>query len=311
MSLKTSTTGSWPPMFDSNKPIRHLPIEEQDRIVHESIERAINDQIELGIEILVDGQVRDDIVSIIASKLPGYKGEGLPYRAVDRIRPSDGPITAPDYLYAKNLTDRPLKAHITGPITLARATLVDTDSPYKSRNDPDLILDLAQALGEEARYLVEAGAEIVQIDEPALADGVDLALAFEAIKNIIEIAEISFPALHICKNVTKILDDVLIRSPIKMVSLEGEWLRDDALGHIDRAYLSRCGKQIGLGCIDVRNYTIERLTSVQNFLDLMMDRLGEEQIWAVMPNCGLRPIPHAVALKKLKVMVSAAKSLES
>ncbi|MDY7079234.1 MAG: hypothetical protein SXV54_20155 [Chloroflexota bacterium] len=310
MVLKTSTTGSWPPVYNPDESIRHLPAEEQDRIVHESIERAIRDQIELGIDILVDGQARDDIVSLLASKLPGYEGRTLPYRAVDRIRPAGEPITVQDYLYAKDLVgDRPLKAHITGPMTLARATLVDAESPYKSRNDPDLVIDLAQALGQEARRLVEAGAEIVQIDEPALADGVDLDLAFEAMKQIVEIGEIPFPGLHICKNVTRILDNVLMRSPVRMVSMEGEWLRRDELNHINRDYLSRCGKQIGLGCIEVRNYSIERLTAVQNFLDYILDRLGEERIWAAMPNCGLRPVPHDVALKKLKVLVNAVGSL--
>jgi 5-methyltetrahydropteroyltriglutamate--homocysteine methyltransferase len=310
MALKTSTTGSWPPIYNPNESIRDLPDDEQDRKVHESIERAIRDQVELGIDILVDGQVRDDIVSLFAFKLPGYAGETLPYRVVGRVQPVDGPITVPDYLYARESAgDKPLKAHITGPMTLARATLVDTESPYKSRNDPDLILDIAQALGQEARFLVEAGADIVQIDEPALADGVNLDLAFKAMERVIEIAEIPFPALHICKNVTRILEAVLTNSPVKMVSMEGEWLRHDKLRHINREYLARYGKQIGLGCIDVRNHSIDRLTAVQNFLDVMLHRLGEEYIWAVMPNCGLRPVPHDVALKKLKVMVEAARSL--
>jgi len=312
MALKTSTTGSWPidPYYDPVKPIRHLPVEEQNRIVHELIERAIRNQIELGIDILVDGQVRDDIVSLFAPKLPGYAGSALPYRAVGPIRPADGPITVQDYLYAKSLVgDRPLKAHITGPMTMARATFVEAESPYASRNDPKLVRDLAKALGQEAKFLVEAGAEIVQIDEPALADGVDLDLAFEAMRQIIEIGEIPFPALHICKNVTGILDDVLIRSPVKMISMEGNWLRHDELGHINRDYLSRCGKQIGLGCIRVRDYTVERLTRVQNFLDFMVNRLGEDNIWAAMPDCGLRPMPHDIAMRKLRVMVQAAKSL--
>ena len=310
MALKTSTTGSWPPIYNPDESIRHLSVEEQDRIVHESIERAIRDQIQLGIDFLVDGQVRDDIVSLFASKLPGYEGGTLPYRAVSRIRPADESITVQDYLYAKGLAgDRPLKAHITGPMTLARATLVEAGSPYDNRNDSDLAFDLAKALGQEARYLVEAGARTVQIDEPALADGVDLDIAFEAMKQIIEIGEIPFPGLHICKNVTRILDEVLTRSPVKMVSMEGNWLRRDELSHINRDYLSRCGKQIGLGCIEVRDYSIERLTAVQSFLDLMVLKLGEEHIWAAMPNCGLRPVPYKIALKKLNVMISAARSL--
>lgn len=309
MSLKTSTTGSWPPTYDPNKTIRTLSIEEQERLVHQSIERAVNDQIELGIDILVDGQVRADIVSHFALNLPGYQGTTLPYYAAGHIRPSEIPITTPDFLYAKRLTDKPLKAQITGPMTMARATQVSAESPYASRNDPKLVFDIAEALGQEARFLVQAGAEIIQIDEPAFADGIDLTIAFEALKRIIEIGEIPIPALHICKNVTRILDDVLTLSPVKAVSIEGDWLRQDELSHVNQDYLSRCGKQIGLGCIEVRNHSVERPTAVQNFLDLMVDRLGEEHIWAVMPDCGLRLIPHHIALNKLKVMVNAARSL--
>jgi 5-methyltetrahydropteroyltriglutamate--homocysteine methyltransferase len=304
MRLKTSTTGSWPPVYDK----------ENNLLVNESIERAIKDQIDLGIDILVDGQARDDIVSLFARKLPGYKGKALPYQVVSRIAPADEPITTQDYLYAKKFVEgKPLKAHITGPMTLARASNVDAESPYSSRNDPKLIQDLAEAIGREAYHLVKSGAETVQIDEPALADGVDLDLAFAVMKKIVEIGEIPFPALHICKNVTRILDDVLRKSPVKMVSIEGEWLRHPKLSHVDSKYLSQCGnKQIGLGCIETQSLFVEKIPAVQNFLDLMVSKLGEDHIWAAMTNCGLRLIPeksYGIAINKLKVMVKAAESL--
>jgi 5-methyltetrahydropteroyltriglutamate--homocysteine methyltransferase len=310
MKLRTCLTGSYPPTYDPEKPIRALPLDEQDRIVHESITRAIHDQIGLGIDILVDGQARDDIVSVFASKLPGYAGPSLPYRAVARIRPSELPITVEDYRYAKELAgNRLLKAHITGPMTMARATLVQADSPYASRNDPRLIRDLAEALGQEARLLVQGGAEAVQIDEPVLADGVDLEIAFEAMRTIVDIGQIPLPALHACGNVTRILDSILTQSPARIVSIEGAWLRNDELAHVNYAYLSDCGKLIGLGCIQVGDYKIEKLARVQNFLDEMVVRLGEENIWAAMPNCGLRLVPYDVAQAKLRVMVDAVKSL--
>ena len=310
MALKTSSVGSWPPTYHPDEGIRHLPSEEQERLVKESIERTIHDQIELGLDILVDGQVRDDIVSLFAAKLPGYAGHTLPYHAVSSILPAEEPITVKDYLYAKTLAgDRPLKAHITGPMTMSRSTVVAAGSGYTSRNDPQLIQDLAKALGQEAKFLVEAGAEIVQIDEPVLADNIDLDLAFNAMQQIIEIGEIPLPALHACGNVTRILDAVLTRSPVKIISIEGEWLNHQTLRHINGEHLARCGKQIGLGCIRVSDYAIERLTTVQNFLDQMVRRLGEEYIWAVMPNCGLRPVPYDIACKKLKILIEAAQDI--
>jgi 5-methyltetrahydropteroyltriglutamate--homocysteine methyltransferase len=315
MALRTSSTGSWPPVYDPDVGIDHLPADAQDRLVRQSIERAILDQIEIGIDVLVDGQVRGDIVSLFARKLPGYVGDTLPYRIVEPIRIAEEGITVTDYLYAKQLAgDRPLKAHVTGPMTMTRGSTLEAGSGYTGRNDPHLVLDLAKALGHEARFLVQAGADVIQIDEPVLADGVDLNLAFEAMKQIIEIAEIPIPALHACGNVTGILRDVLTRSPVKMVSIEGvssegAWPTRRELDDIDDKYLARCGKQIGLGCIKVADYTIERLSRVQSFLDEMVLRLGEENIWAAMPNCGLRPVPAHIAVEKLKVMVEAAKSI--
>ena len=309
MALKTSLTGSFPPIYDPNKPIRNLPRNEQDDIAHKCLERAIRDQIDLGIDILVDGQGRDEIVSLFSLHIPGFSGSTLPYRVTARVRPAEQPITAADYLIAKELAGgKPIKAHITGAMTIARDAAVDPESGYAGKTDPLLVRDIANALGHEARFLVDAGAEIVQIDEPVLADGVDLDLAFDAMRQIIEIGEIPLPALHVCGNVCKILDSVLTHSPVKIVSLEGSWLKYEELSHIDGNYLTQRGKQLGLGCIAVADYKVERLRTIQDFLDQMVSRFGPENVWAVTPNCGFRPMPYEAAKAKLKVMVEAAQS---
>ena len=301
MTLKTSTTGSYP------------PLEEDTKIqIHEFIERAIRDQLELDLDILVDGQVRDDIVSLFAKAIPELSGDRLPYRVKDRIRPLERAITVQDYEYASKLipgdSNKPLKAHVTGPMTIARSLFIETPS-YEGIEDKKLIFDLAEMIGQEAKYLVQAGAKIVQIDEPVLAKGVDLNIAFEAMKIIVNKGEIPYPALHACGNVTGILEDVLQRFPVKMISMEGEWLKSRELRHIQQSYLQDVDKVIGLGCIKVSNYQVERLLSVQNFLDQMISRLGEDRIWAAMPNCGLRAVPYDVAKEKLKVLVEAAHTI--
>jgi len=274
MPLKTSLTGSYPPI-ESPQPYRLLPKPQQNSLVLKSIQRAMNDQIELGIDILVDGQVRDDIVSLFFSHLPSINGENLPYHLVGKIKPTDEPITLDDYLSAKKLVGNiPLKAHITGPITLARSLVVDIESPYTSKTDPQLIDDLAVMLGEEAKHLVKAGAETVQIDEPVLADGADLDIAFMAMRKIIEIGEIPFPALHACGNVSDVLHSILAEAPIKAVSIEGSWLKREELLDIDKKMLKKYDKLIGLGCISVPDYKIETLRSVQNFIDQMITRLS-------------------------------------
>jgi 5-methyltetrahydropteroyltriglutamate--homocysteine methyltransferase len=310
VSLQTSLVGSFPPLYDPIIPIRHLPKEEQDELVRQSIERAVRDQLRIGIDCLVDGQVRDDVVSLLCPHIPGFAGSALPYRITAPVRPSEAPVTVSDYLIAKEFAGgQALKAHLLGPITLVRDAVVEPASGYNGKFDPKLFMDIARVLGEEARCLVEAGADVIQIDEPALTDSRELELAYRAWNTMIEIGEIPIPALHICGNVSSILDSVLTDSPVKIVSLEGSWLQQQELLHINADYLKERHKKLGLGVISVTDYKTDRLRVVQNFLDQMVVRLGEENIWAVMPNCGLRPMPYEVALAKLEVMVAAAKTI--
>lgn len=309
MPLKTSLTGSYPPIKNPNQIFPDLTPDQIELDVKLGTERAIQDQIELGIDYLVDGQVRDSIVQLFTCKLPGYAPEA-PARIIGRIKAAESSISAADFLLAKRLAEgRPLKAHITGPITIARGSQITTVSPYKSRSDPQLIMDLSEALGHEAKYLVEAGATIVQIDEPRIQDLADLKIVFDAMRKIVDVGKIPIPALHICGNVTEIFLEILEKAPIKIISIEGRWLNEERLASVNRSYLMARGKQIGLGAIRVDDYALDRITKVQNFIDQMVGRLGEEGIWAIMPNCGLRPMPYDVAKEKLKIMVQAAHSI--
>lgn len=313
MALKTSLTGSYPPLAAAAQAHQDSAEEAPDLLIQQGIRRAVEDQKELGVDFLVDGQIREDIISLFANRLGGFVPHSTPFRIKDRVTCAAEPITVRDYVYARlNAGSQPLKAHITGPITLARASrIAPENSAYGDRNDRRLVMDLAEALAREAEALVDAGAEVVQIDEPALADGVDMNTAFEAIGLIVERARIPFPALHVCGNVTYILKELLQNCPVRMVSIEGAFLNHKNLQSIDAAFLSGAGKQIGLGCIQVVDLRIDRQRAVQDFLDAMVMRLGEENIWAAMTNCGLRTLPHAVAREKVRVLVDAARALDS
>ena len=310
MVLKTSLTGSYPPIRRPEELFEYSNPEEKEAEVRQGTERAVQDQLELGIDCLVDGQVRDDIVALFVGQIPGFNTSEFPYRIDGKIKPAKGPITLDDFRFARGLAQgKPMKAHITGPMTIIRRFKVSSDSPYTGRDDPQLIDDLAEALAQEAHYLSSAGAEIIQIDEPVLQDGVDLDAAFRGMRRIVEVGKIPTPALHICGDVTKILVRVLDEAPVKIISMEGAHLRKPPLWHIDGKYLVDRDKQIGLGCIQVSSHEMDRITKVQHFLDEMVNCLGEEGIWAVMPNCGMRTMPHEIAKAKLKIMVDAVHSI--
>jgi len=310
--MKTSLTGSYPPSYEINRPLRNRLPAEQEELVFLSITQAVNDQNDAGIDYPVDGQVRDDFVSIFANHLPGFISGSIPYAVNSRVEPSEQPITVGDFQYARSLApDKPFKAHITGPIVISQSIKLIEGAPYASRHDRQLILDLARALGHEARLLVEAGAEVIQIDEPNLSDGVDLELAFEAMQIIFDSAKPPFPALHACSNILPIITTLLERAPVRMISLEGTILNDPSLSHINRKYLQDCGKQIGLGCIDVRGNPkeVETIQVLQISLDQFAHRLGLENIWAAMPNCGMRRLERNVAKQKLEILAKAAHAI--
>lgn len=311
MILKTSLTGSYPPCYDVAKSLQYLPKEEQERLVRQSIKRAIEDQIELGIDVLVDGQVRNDIVSMFCSKISGFTGNRLPYRVSSHIQPTEESIILSDILTAREFAgNQQIKAHITGPMTLVSNAVVNVESGYAGKTDQTLIQDVTRVLSYEAKRLVDAGVEIIQIDEAVLTNGADLAVAFAAIQQIVEFAEIPLPILHVCGNVTMILADVLQKAPVKVLSIEGSWLKREELAHIDRQYMRACNKQFGLGCIAVSTHHIEQKRSIQSFIDQMVTRLGIESIWAIMPNCGFRLMPYNIAKEKIRAMVEAVKSLD-
>ncbi|MGZ6293763.1 MAG: hypothetical protein ACXWPO_03030 [Candidatus Limnocylindrales bacterium] len=150
----------------------------QDELIRE----LLNEQLDAGLELLTDGQIRgDDPQTAIASGLEGFEITGLLryfdtntyYRqpravAVPRWR---GPILVEDWATADTLArelaesraedPRPVKACLVGPYTLAR--LSDCAELGRER----VTLALAEALNEELKALAAAGAPIVQVDENA------------------------------------------------------------------------------------------------------------------------------------------------
>ncbi len=312
MPLQTSLIGSYPPIHSINKNVSDFDKGEFEASVRKSIERAVDDQLNLGIDILVSGQCRNDVVSLICPGLPGISGAEFPYRVTGKIKPADESLSVGDYIYAQNKApNKEFKAHVVGPFTLARSLKIDPTSPYTGRSDPNLIKDIAHALAVEAKYFVQAGASIVQIDEPVLADGANLALAAQVLKLLVEKGEIPYPVLHICGNVSAVFEEICQTFPFKAISIEGSWLNRKPMHKIDAQFLLTTGVKVGLGCISVIDYEPERVPTIQRFLSRMIRRLGEENIWAVLPDCGFRTIPYEVAYRKIEVLTKAAHTIGS
>ncbi len=283
-----------------------------------AIELAVRDQIEAGIDIISDGQVRDGMVEIFAKAIPGMAVEDNTSKIVGKIMPSYGSISAGDLKYAINVSEsiseeyglnkdkkieegvKGVKGIITGPSTLVFSSRLE--GFYK--NKEDAILDLAYALKKEAEFLEKAGALCIQIDEPFISTGVvDVNIAKKAVEIIAK--DLSVPkALHVCGDVTEVFGEIL-KFDVDVLDFEFAGIPQN-VDLLENANLN--GKKIGFGCLDTKNDKIESKEEVEELIKKGIDLIGAENMIAD-PDCGMRMRSRDAAFSKLKSMTNAVKSL--
>ena len=283
-----------------------------------AIERAVRDQLDAGIDILSDGQVRGDMVEIFISGLYGFEGR----RVIGKVEFVE-PITLRDIKLVRRLIDKyskegkGVKGIITGPCTIAAS--VKVEDYYSDSRDETLIYDLANALKREAESIQDY-VSMIQIDEPILSTGLhDLSTAKRAIKRICE--NIKVPVvLHVCGNVSDIFQEL---NTFKVDILDHEF----ASNRKNLEVLEETDKKIGFGCINTKVKSVESIEDVKDLLNegleilknnpLFSDVSGREELLKrleeyimIDPDCGMRLLPRDVAYEKLKVMVRASEEFE-
>lgn len=277
-----------------------------------AIQRAVEDQIAAGIDVISDGQVRGDIISLFAAGIPGFRQ--APDGMWELVEPPDQPgepLAAADYLLARLLAKNraTVKGIITGPITLALSTRLLPGTPYDNNSDPLFILRLADILAREAAALVAAGAEIVQIDEPmlpeAIQNGLDIDLAEQALRNITAI--LPFSLLHTCADVRPIAYE-LLSMPVAALNIAGASI--DQLHAFDADDLESAGMRLVYGCVDTQAAAPETRQVIQARIERALERLGEEHLW-LSPDCGLRLHSREDAQELLGELADAAQAVRA
>jgi len=271
--------------------------------VRKAIEIAVTDQDKAGISIVSDGQVRADMIGIFALNLKGYKKDGARYKVIGRIEVPDKPATVADYLYAKKHSKAKVKGIITGPTTMAKSSVVDTGSPYKSNSDPELIYDLAYAQAAEARALAQAGADIIQIDEPFFSVDADLEVGVRAVNIIAK--NIELPAMHVCGDIRPIFKKLL---DTNVRILDHEFAVSKNLDAMDKSLIESHGKIIGFGCVDSTSNKIESVEQIEKTIQAGIEKIGKKNMW-VDPDCGMRMRTREAAYQKLANLVEAVRRI--
>jgi len=281
----------------------------------ESVERKatefwIRTQEELGVDVLVDGEMyRGDMVAYFAEELTGFEQGGLVRSygnryyhkpiITDEVR-WDGPITVEWWMFAQSLTKKPVKGMLTGPYTL-----MDWSFNEFYPNRAAACVALAHEIRQEVEALVKAGARIIQIDEPATSvRPEELSLAIEAM-HIVTDGLPAYFITHICYGDFDAIYPEMLSFPVHNFDLE---LSNSGLDLLELFKNHACTKDVSVGVVDVHSHIVEDQALVEQRVRQALKVLPPDSIW-VDPDCGLKTRTIEEAIGKMKVTVAAAKAL--
>lgn len=277
-----------------------------------AIQRAVEDQIAAGIDLISDGQMRGDMIATFASRIPGFRlADDGTWEVEAALDAPAEPITATDYAFARGLAAgrAAVKGIVTGPITLALSCRVTPSAPYSAPDDPALLVRLAELQAREVAALVAAGAQVVQVDEPALGTSlgrrVSPELVYDALRALAALPAV--PVLHACGDIRDIAQELLIL-PFAVLHIENTCVSN--LAALDPDELEFATSLISVGCVDTTSEEIEPVETIRQRIQAAASVLPPDRLW-ISPDCGLRPLPREAAREKLSRMVMAAREVRA
>ena len=272
----------------------------------EAIKSSVIAQLDAGVDIISDGQVRGDMVSIFTEYIPGMKIVDGNTEIVSKIRNPTQEISVKDLLYAKKVMKdyyngkipegKGVKGIITGPNTIVHSSRIA--GLYKNREDA--IIDLAHSLKHEVDAIVKKVSPVyIQVDEPFLSTGmVDMKTAREAIDIIGENLEIPL-GMHVCGTLSDAFKDL---TNFNVDILDMEFAGNNVnLGVLEKNSALLGNKKVGFGCVDSSVNVVDEIEDVDKLVSKAIDIVGKDNL-LLDPDCGLRRAPKDVAFDKLKLM---------
>jgi 5-methyltetrahydropteroyltriglutamate--homocysteine methyltransferase len=289
--------------------------EELRDAVRQVTKTAIAEQLEAGVTLPTDGQIRwYDPISHIAGTLEGVKINGL-LRYFDtnfyfrqpvvqsrlkRIQP----ILVEDYKYAASVSSQPVKVVVTGPFTLAKFSISENGA-YKSFGM--LVEDYTSVIAAEIESLVDAGARTIQVDEPAiLKHPEDFSYLQASVKELSKRKAGATLALYTYFGDAAPLLQKLLDLPVDAVGIDFTY--NSGLAEMLR--VEKPEKALGLGLIDGRNTRLEAEATVAGVLEKLLPAIRADFSY-LNPSCGLEYLPRDKAFLKLKNMVSIGRKFLS
>ncbi|KAF2026276.1 5-methyltetrahydropteroyltriglutamate-homocysteine methyltransferase [Setomelanomma holmii] len=322
----TTTIGSFPQTkeirIQRNKFTKgEITAEQYEKFIEKEIEDVIKIQDELDLDVYVHGEPeRNDMVQYFGERLDGYvfttKGWVQSYgsRCVrppiivgDISRPA--PMTVKESKYAASVSKKPMKGMLTGPITCLRWSF-PRDDVHQSVQAQQLAL----ALRDEVVDLEAAGIYVIQVDEPALREGLPLRAGTEREKYLswaVDSFKLSCAGVqdstqihsHFCYSEFQDFFHAIAALDADVLSIENS-KSDAKLLKVfeDKAY----PRHIGPGVYDIHSPRVPSEQEIKDRLAEMLTYLKPEQLW-VNPDCGLKTRQWKETKAALTNLVNAAK----
>jgi 5-methyltetrahydropteroyltriglutamate--homocysteine methyltransferase len=267
-----------------------------------------------GIDVVTDGEMRrNEMVEYFAHRIDGYEFNG-PVKVWGHNyfdKPSvveevayDEPWLVDEYEFTASVADGPVKVPITGPYTLARWSFDETYDDVEA-----LAYDLAELVNQEIQSLVAAGAEYVQIDEPALAQHEDdHAIVGNALERVVDgISEDVRIGTHVCYGDYSRIYPEILEFPVDEFDLE---LANGDFEQLDVFRDPPFTKDLALGVVDVHDARVESVEEVKRNIERGLEIVPPERL-VVSPDCGLKLLPREAAFQKMQKLVTAAREVEA
>ena len=328
-AFPTTTIGSFPQTEDVRKARAdhtkgRLGDTDYRDFLRNQTEEAVRWQEEIGIDVLVHGEFeRNDMVQYFGEQLAGYaftKHAWVQSYGSRYVRPPiifgdvsrPAPMTVEWSAYAQSLTDKPMKGMITGPVTMLQWSFVRDDQPRE-----DTCRQIALALRDEVVDLERAGIGIIQIDEPALREGLPLRrgdwahyldwavtcfhLASSGVTDTTQIHT------HMCYSEFNDIIEAIGALDADVISIETARSKMELL---DAFTDYRYPNEIGPGVYDIHAPRCPPVDEMAALLAKAEERLAPDQIW-VNPDCGLKTRKWDEVRPALVNMVEAARKLRA
>jgi 5-methyltetrahydropteroyltriglutamate--homocysteine methyltransferase len=323
--LPTTTIGSFPQTEDVRAARAawrsgRMPAGEYQHFLEQETRRCIERQEALGLDVLVHGEFeRNDMVEYFGEQLDGFAFtehgwvQSYGSRCVkppilfgDVSRPQ--PMTVAWSRYAQSLTKRPMKGMLTGPVTILQWSFVRDDQARLLS-----CMQLALALRDEVADLEAAGVAMIQVDEPALREGLPLRrldwkaylrwavdgfrLATSGVRDDTQIHT------HMCYSEFGDILEAVAEMDADVVSIETSRSRMELLADFGRF---RYPNDVGPGVYDIHSPRVPSASEMEALLLRAAEVLPPSRLW-VNPDCGLKTRKWPEVELALSHMVSAAR----